>query len=254
MTPQVVLCDADNTLWDTDAVFAAAQERVLDWVELRIGKRCESEDRLGFVRRYDQAIATRHHLHLRYPPILLVRSLAEGLHGCAPESAAALVISGLHPSNSIVVSDAETIVTDYLDLLTAVPRLLPRVKEGLSLARESHLALFVLTEGRVEKQQRIIKTHHLSSYFEAVFEIPKNVASFERFRERFAATRVTIIGDQPDRDIEPARQAGLRAVLVPSRFRPSWNSVDSALQATYVANDFCAAIEWILKEQRLPDA
>lgn len=247
MTLQVVLCDADNTLWDTDAVFASAQERVLELVESKVGKRCESEDRLGFVRRYDQAIATRHHLHLRYPPILLVLSLAEGLHGCAPESAAALVIAGRHPSNSVTVSNAEIMVADYLGLLNAVPRLLPRVEEGLSLARESHLALFVLTEGRVSTQQKIIERHRLSGHFEGVFEVPKNAASFERLRERFAAARVTVIGDQPDRDIEPARQAGLSAVLVPSRFRPSWNKEDHALQASYVASDFGIAIEWIIK-------
>jgi FMN phosphatase YigB (HAD superfamily) len=115
--------------------------------------------------------------------------------------------------------------------------------KGLNLAHESHLALFVLTEGRVATQQKIIEKHRLSGYFEAVFEVPNNAASFERLREPFAAARVTVIGDHPDRDIGPARQGGLSAVLVPSRFRPSWNKEHRGLQASYVASDFGIAIE-----------
>ena len=71
----VIVTDADNTLWDTDAVFRDAQLLLLSRVESAVGAPCPEADRLLFVRRYDQALAQNHHLHLRYPPQLLVRSV-----------------------------------------------------------------------------------------------------------------------------------------------------------------------------------
>ena len=75
----VLLADADNTLWDTDSVFAEAQLVLLDETERVTRTRCATDDRLAFVRAYDQALASRHHLHLKYPPQMLVAALA-----CAP--------------------------------------------------------------------------------------------------------------------------------------------------------------------------
>src|SRR5438874_137351 len=68
----VILADADNTLWDTDAVFAEAQIKLLSVVEQLTGLSCRNSQRLRYVRSYDQALASRHHLHLRYPPQMLV--------------------------------------------------------------------------------------------------------------------------------------------------------------------------------------
>ncbi|MDA9393086.1 hypothetical protein WN73_21450 [Bradyrhizobium sp. CCBAU 45394] len=58
--------DADNTLWDTDTVFAAAQLEMLREVEKLTGRRApDDEDRgLAFLRTIDQRIATEHPDHL----------------------------------------------------------------------------------------------------------------------------------------------------------------------------------------------
>lgn len=90
----VILADADNTLWDTDAVFAEAQLRLLEAVERTTGLSAPSgtDDRLAWVRRYDQAIATIHHRRFGYPPPLPVRALAMGLAGAPPADAASAVV------------------------------------------------------------------------------------------------------------------------------------------------------------------
>jgi putative hydrolase of the HAD superfamily len=55
----VVFVDADNTLWDTNEVFAVAQLGLLSNVEKVVGATASTDDRLGFVRQLDP---TRHSL------------------------------------------------------------------------------------------------------------------------------------------------------------------------------------------------
>ena len=52
-----IYTDADNTLWDTDAVFREAQLGLLNDVENLSERSLSRSDRLEFLREYDQAIA-----------------------------------------------------------------------------------------------------------------------------------------------------------------------------------------------------
>lgn len=177
---------------------------------------------------------------------MLVLALAEGLNGRAPDEAATLVIAG-HRSAHISFSEAENLAADFLGLLRAVPELLPQVRDGLKLAREDGIPLYVITEGRIDKQKQIITHHDLTHYIEAVFEVTKTHSQFERLRQRFHPAQTVMVGDQPDRDIEPARRAGCEAVLVPSRFLPSWNRAGGSRNASYEARDFGDAIKWVVQ-------
>src|SRR5215475_8527897 len=71
----VVFADADNTLWDTDDVYARAQVDLLKTIEFESGIKIENKDRLAFVRSLDQALAEKHRFGLRYPPRCLARAL-----------------------------------------------------------------------------------------------------------------------------------------------------------------------------------
>ena len=93
-----VFVDADNTLWDTDQVFAGAQLAMLAETELALELKAPPQDRLAFVRAIDQAIAARHHAGLRYPPRLLVRALSHALQGYGSEAAARAAWSGNIPA------------------------------------------------------------------------------------------------------------------------------------------------------------
>lgn len=243
----VVLADADNTLWDTDAVFRNAQLLLLDRIEAALGRTCSGVTRLEFVRAYDQALAQAHHLHLRYPPQLLVRAIEAGLSGVSEHVAAQKAIAGDPAATNVALDDARvnSIVAEYLLSLTQVPALLPRVAEGVRVASEAGLELYVMTEGRIEKQRRFLEVHGLQPFFKGVWEMTKERSQFDRVRTRFKDRRVMIIGDQPDRDILPAKAAGCTGILVPSRFKPSWHATG---EPDYVAKDFLEAVHWCLRE------
>ena len=243
----VVLADADNTLWDTDAVFQNAQLLLLTRVESAVGRPCTELDRLGFIRRYDQALAQAHHLHLRYPPQLLVRATEAGLVGVSEQVASENAISGEANARDGLLdhTEVDSIVSAYLLALAKTPDLLPNVAEGLRLARDADMELYVITEGRIEKQRRLLEVHGLQQFFDGVWEITKERAQFARIRTRFKNRRVMIIGDQPDRDILPAKAAGCTGILVPSRFKPSWHVTG---EPDYVAKDFLEAVRWCLRE------
>jgi len=244
----VVLVDADNTLWDTDAVFQEAQLLLLTRVEEEAGAACRAVDRLEFVRSYDQALALRHHLHLRYPPQLLARSVEAGLSGVDPEAAAREAISGRLPAAGLLdQAGVDAIVTDYAQALSRTPLLLPTVAEGVSVARRAGLRLYVMTEGRVEMQKRILELHGLLASFDGVWELTKELSQFGRVVSRFVGCRIVVIGDQPDRDILPAKAAGCSTVLIPSRFKPSWQTHKDQEQADHLALDFLDAARWCVK-------
>jgi len=244
----VVLVDADNTLWDTDAVFREAQLLVLSRVEMAAGKTCAAVDRLGFVRSYDQALAEKHHLHLRYPAQLLIRSVEAGLAGITPEIASRDAIAGrplsIIPLDQTVV---DAILSDYMNALARTPQLLNGVAEGVRAAKTAGLRLFVMTEGRIEKQKRILELHGLLGSFEGVWEMTKERSQFDRMVSRFAGSRVIVVGDQLDRDIVPAKAAGCSTVLVPSRFVPAWQSTNTQGVADHIAADFIDAVKWCVE-------
>lgn len=239
----VLVVDADNTLWDTNEAFAKAQLRLLALTELHVGSTCEQGDRLTFVRAYDQAIAVRHHLHLKYPPQLLVAAVGAGLVGMDAAAAAEAVVRG-RLSSALSESLVGEILDEYFQALSVVPALLPTVREGLELANARRMPVFVMTEGKLDRQRKALDEHGLLPLVVNVWEMTKTAAQFVRVRERFAPRDVVVIGDQVDRDIAPSREAGCRTVLVPGGFQPSWAATHDALAADYVASTFCSAVEW----------
>jgi putative hydrolase of the HAD superfamily len=107
-----------------------------------------------------------------------------------------------------------------------------------------------MTEGRVEKQKALLELHGLTALFEGVWEMTKERSQFDRVVTRFAESPVVVIGDQPDRDIVPAKAAGCFTVLIPSRFRPTWQTASDRDAADYIATDFLDAATWCIEADR----
>lgn len=246
MKHPIILSDADNTLWNTDVVFANAQTGLLKVVETATKKICMEGDRLAFVRRYDQALAAIHHAHLKYPPMLLVRTLVLALDGSDANTAADSVLKGKALPSILDQAAVDVAVQQYLAILSDIPPLLPTVMEGLVTLSAAGIPVYILTEGKVEKQKIILAHHSLKAHVAGIFEVAKNQAQFERLQQRFTPDEVVVIGDQPDRDIVPAKNAGCTAVLVPSRFRPYWHDSEQLNEADFIAPTFKEAVEWVL--------
>lgn len=247
MTQPVILSDADNTLWDTNSVFATAQVKLLHVIENAVGKHHLGDNRLGFVRLYDQAIAMAHHAHFRYPAALLARSLSLGLSGIDAQSAANIVLRGSDTSKTIDQVTIEHAVDIYSQELARVPELLPTVRDSLRYLKEADVSIYVLTEGRLKRQLEILAHHDLTQFFAGEFEVAKSTELFRRLRLRFSPNETIVIGDQPDRDILPAKLAGCTTILVPSDFQPTWHSNDQYVDADLVATSFNVACEWALQ-------
>jgi putative hydrolase of the HAD superfamily len=249
MERAVILADADNTLWDTDAVFADAQSRLLEAVERATGLNAPAtaDERVAWLRSYDEAIATIDHRHLRYPPSFLVRALAMGLAGSAPADAASAAVRG-GATAGLTDHGVQAIAEAFLQALERVPEILPGVREGLEAAAREGISVWVLTEGSAERQRARIAAHGLDGLIRGVAEVTKNKEQFSRHQRRFAPRILYVIGDQPDRDVAPARAAGCRAVLVPSRFRPEWHQEAAWCDADNISETFDAAVGWVVSD------
>jgi putative hydrolase of the HAD superfamily len=243
MHPPVILADADNTLWDTDSVFADAQLGMLANVDQQFPGTARP-DPLEHVRAYDQALAQIDRRHLRYPPVLLVRALELGNLGHDPVTAARMAIAQ-RPSRELA-STQEGILAGYFDALARTPALLPGVMDGLELAREAGLDVWILTEGAADRQRTRAQVLGIADLVRGVSEAAKIQDQFDRQRRRFAPSPLVVIGDQPDRDILPAQAAGCIGVLVPSRFRPAWIASSAWSAADHVSERFDLAVDWVI--------
>lgn len=246
----IVLADADNTLWDTDLVFSNAQLELLSSVEAVTGKRFMGTNRLEFVREYDQAIAALHHLHLRYPPSMLIRALVAGLSSMAAVEVAESLIRGRNLPYQISLLEINSIASEFSLALGKLPELLPGVRDGLQLAKDHGLVTYILTEGQADKQRKLVDFHGLGKLVQGVSEVTKNESQFCRLRKRFSPSNIYVVGDQDDRDIIPANKARCITILIPSRFRPRWQDRESEGAADFVALNFLEAISWIVEREK----
>lgn len=243
----VVFVDADNTLWDTDGVFASAQLRVLLSVENILNRKVQGMDRLEFVRKIDQAMAELHHLGLRYPPSLLIYGVALALNGEEPESAASLVWKGSRPNELISIEQLKDIEVTFIADIQRLPKILPGVKMGLENLVASGFNILVLTEGH---RNRVLKTATelgIVNLIVRIIEAPKVTRLYERVLRLVGNPKYAfMIGDQLKRDIAPAKSAGLTTIYIPGGFRPKWEFEQDLIKPDYVASRFDEGVEAIL--------
>lgn len=238
-TPTVVFVDADNTLWDTDKVYAEAQLGLLSGVEKALGIVTLAADRLGFVRMIDQAIAEHHHAGLRYPPRLLAKALAHTLKGSPPQSAARRAARDSTLGRILSEVDAVRIETIFSSALRTLPPLRPGVREGLVALRKMGSAIFIITEGERDRILHTAQAHNLDDLFDRIIEAPKRPQLYERaLRLVHGSSSVFMIGDQLNRDIGPASEAGLRTIYFPGGFRPQWEPDEKAVRPDFRIDSF----------------
>jgi putative hydrolase of the HAD superfamily len=241
-----VYSDADNTLWGTDAVYRMGQLRLLEDLEQVAAATTAATDRLRFVRDYDQAIAARHHEHLRYPPGLLAHALILGLRGTSPADAAARVLM------EGVLPEAQRAVSQFATRLKEIPPLLPGVEEGIRLAASQGLRLYVVTEGTQERIAKTLSHYGLLEQVSQILSATKTVTLYKRLKTLAGGSGVAMIGDQLDRDVIPACEAGLASIWIPSAFTPEWTDTSHSLRASYVAATFLEAMNWLVEHRSDP--
>ena len=174
----VVFIDADNTLWDTDGVYADAQLALLKELEDRLGANVSDSDRLAFIRGIDQGLAERHHEGLRYPPRFLIKALALALTGSDKANAIRLAWAGGIESNRLSSESVQQAESRMVENLRRTPTLRPGVLSGLSELATEGFPLLVLTEGRQDRVRDIVRTHDLERYIPRARHVEIQVFGF----------------------------------------------------------------------------
>jgi len=237
--------DADNTLWDTNEVYARAQLGLVDELTLALRIQLREPDALSWLRSEDQAIAARHAQGLRYPPELLVGALASRLLDQEASSASPKSIDVLLPP--AVVSG---IVKNYLVALKAMPKLARGVLEGLEQLAANNARVVVVTEGARKRIEETLKHLGLTPLVEEVIEEKKSTSIFSTILASYDGASAWAVGDQLDRDVLPAVEAGFKGVYIEGGFQPSWHPEVDASAAYFICNDYADAVRTALKLRR----
>lgn len=251
LVPVGVISDADNTLWDTDRLYAESQLWLLTEVESQANHLCTAPDRLAFIRRVDQLIAKNHHHGLKYPSALLVTALRHVLAGTPPKKAAsdALYI-GLHSEQDALIAQ------EFDDRLKRIPALRVGVKEALRRLSSMGIPILIATEGSIERCRQRLKHWGLSTSVKHVLSAPKSAEFFTRAAKllKLPTSQCFVIGDQLDRDILYATSAGCKTVYFPGGFRPAWSPKMEDVRPHYVIDTFAQLVSIISDHAKRTEA
>ena len=233
----VLFSDADNTLWDTNAVYAEAQNWLLDRVETEVKVDAKTDGRLAFVRRIDQLLAARHHERLRYPPRLLANALALVLSGVAEERAVRRAWT--EPASALPPDVADTLQEEFAARLRRTPHMRTGVADGLRRLHDLDVSVLVLTEGAAERIQRTLAELELAPFVDRVLEGKKEAPLYRRvLRLKGEPPLAYMVGDQLDRDVAPAKTAGLTTFYFPGGFSPAWTPRETEVGPDFKIGSF----------------
>jgi len=239
----VVLIDADNTLWDTNAVYVAARQCLLDEIRSALGTQVCVQVRSRDLHAIDEAIYRLHKKRYLYPPRFLARAVALVLIGEDVQSAAKKSLRGSKVESELM-SESEIAKRYTRSIEFSTPHLRRGVKTGMRLLRKSSCQRIVLTEGSVRRVQRLLDHYGFSVCVNHVQSLNKSREAFDDLSRSFGdrGAQLYIIGDSLERDIAPAKAASIRTVHFPGGFRPAQRC---NVVPDYTINSFLAGVKII---------
>lgn len=196
MTSQVLLIDADDTLWENNIYFERAIASFISFLNHQEFSAGQVREVLNDVER-DCIVRHGYGLH----------SFAHALVDTFERLSVEPVTPQLHAR---IQSFAHTIAGHPVEML-------PEVPETLAYLRARH-RLILMTKGAVIEQSGKVDRSGLKDYFSAIEIVAeKNVATYAATIEKYglACDSTWMIGNSPKSDINPALAAGLHAVFIP---------------------------------------
>ncbi|GAA3428567.1 HAD family hydrolase [Streptosporangium sandarakinum] len=197
LTGQVLIFDADDTLWENNVLFERVIDDFLGWLAHPTLDRAEIRAILDDI---EAANAVAH----GYGSKVFLRSLGECLERLHRRPATA--------------EERRRIEELAVALVEHRVELIPGVSETLASLGDRH-DLLLLTKGDLEEQRRKLEVSALAHHFREVHIVPeKDVEVYRGLVRRYDLTPATtwMIGNSPKSDILPARQAGMNAVFIPN--------------------------------------
>ncbi|MGA5820695.1 HAD family hydrolase [Kitasatospora sp. NPDC094028] len=196
-TDQILIFDADDTLWENNVLFERVTEGFLDWVAAPAER--------------DGALALLNEIEAANTPVL-------GYGAGAFRQSLADCLGRLRGDRTPTAAELARID----DLLAPLTRrdgieLIPGVADTLAeLAGRHHLLL--LTKGDRREQLAKVAVSAIDHHFRGIHVVAeKSTDTYHRFTADLGLdpARSWMIGNSPKSDIAPARRAGLRTVFIP---------------------------------------
>jgi putative hydrolase of the HAD superfamily len=196
-TGQVLIFDADDTLWENNVHFERVIADFLDWVAHPTLDKAEIRAILDDIERANAPT-------LGYGSKMFLHSLGECLERLRER-----------PATETERRRLDELAVALIELRVD---LMPGVTETLDDLGTRH-DLLLLTKGDTEEQQRKLDASNLAKHFSGVHIVAeKGVDTYQRLAREHAWNPETtwMIGNSPRSDILPARRAGLNAVFIPN--------------------------------------
>lgn len=195
-TPQHLLVDADDTLWENNVYFERA---IANFISFLNHQEYSPEQVRGVLNDVERGCVVKH---------------GYGLHSFANALVETFERLSLEPLTPVL---HETI-SDFAHAIAEHPiEIMPGVTETLQYLSERH-NLILLTKGHVAEQTGKIERSGLKQYFSAVEIVAeKNVDTYRDMISRYdlPSEFTWMIGNSPKSDINPALAVGMNAVFVP---------------------------------------
>ena len=196
---QILLIDADDTLWENNIHFERAIAAFISYLDHRVHTPAEVRSHLNTVER--ATIATHGYglQSFRQSLVTCFEQLADG------------PLTG--EKRARIHTFAQSIADQEIELL-------PAVAETLASLAKRHQILLV-TKGNPDEQQDKLRRSGLAAHFTAVEVLPEKHGEAYRSlsaKHGFEAATTWMIGNSPKSDINPAFAAGLHAIFIPHDF------------------------------------
>jgi len=196
MTPQFLVIDADDTLWENNIYFERAIARFISFLNHHEFSAEQVRAVLNDVER-ESIVTHGYGLH----------SFAHSLVGTFERLSPQPVTPESHAQ---IMSFTHSIADHPIEMLAEVP-------ETLTYLSQRH-RLILVTKGALEEQTGKVERSGLKKYFQAVEIVAeKDSSTYVRIVEnhKLAHDSTWMVGNSPKSDINPALAAGLHAVFVP---------------------------------------
>ena len=196
-TPQTLLIDADDTLWENNVYFEGAIADFISFLNHHKFTPQQVRERLNEVER--ESIKTH-----GYGVNSFANALCNTFECLSVERLTDELRKKIH-------AFAFRIAEHPVEIIAGVPETLQHLAD-----RDHHLIL--MTKGNPAEQTSKIERSGLNNYFAAVEVVTeKNARAYHAVAEKYSLdTDVTwMVGNSPRSDVNPALEAGLHAVFVP---------------------------------------
>ncbi|MFG2100892.1 MULTISPECIES: HAD family hydrolase [Micromonospora] len=194
---QVLVFDADDTLWENNLLFERVIDDFLAWLDHPTLDRVAIRAVLDDIERANAAVHG-------YGSKVFLHSLGECLERLRQRPA--------------TEAERREIQELAVALVEHQVELMPGVADALDELAGRH-ALLLLTKGDREEQQRKLDASGLLHHFQAAHIVPEKDVDTYRWLTRehgFDPAAGWMIGNSPKSDILPARAAGMNAVFIPN--------------------------------------